>query len=138
MNDPLKARSIVLFDGFCNFCSASVLFIIRRDPGKRFLFAASQSPEGKSLIREYGIGKMSGQSIILISDRKIYMKSGAALRVARRLSGFWPAVYAFIILPPAFRDFFYDFFARNRYRLFGRREKCFVPHPGIRDRFIGT
>ena len=136
MSEPGKYKAIVLFDGFCNICSGLVLFIIRRDPGMHFMFAASQSTSGKKLLQEYGIAELTRHSIILIRDQKIYQKSGAMLRISRRLRGFWPLFYGFIILPQAFRDFFYDMIARNRYRFYRKRDQCFVPDTGIRSRFL--
>jgi len=136
MNKPGNSKDIVVFDGFCNFCSGSVLFIIRRDPGMYFRFVASQSPEGLNLVKELGIGELASHSIILVSKRKIYQKSDAALRIARRLRGLWPLFYGCIILPRPFRDLFYDLVARNRYRFYGMRNQCFVPDRAIRDRFL--
>lgn len=127
---------IVVFDGFCNFCSGSVQFIIRRDPGSNFRFAASQSPAGKKLLEQYGLGDLASRSIILIRDGKIYRRSGAVLRISRRMNGLWPAFYGFIIVPRFIRDFLYDLFARNRYRFYGMRDSCFLPDPGIRERFL--
>ena len=132
-----KDKSIVLFDGFCNFCSGSVRFIIRRDPGKHFLFAASQSAGGQNLIRDFGIGEMAEHSIVLISGHRIFSGSDAVLRIARKLRAPWPLLYAFIVVPRAIRDYFYGLFARNRYRLYGSRDECFLPDPGTRDRFLG-
>ena len=126
----------MLFDGYCNFCSRSVQFIIRRDPRRRFLFSAAQSPAGKKLSREYGIGELAEHSIILILDGKIYSKSGAALRIAVRLRFPWTLFGVFFIFPPAIRDPVYRLIARNRYRLYGKRQECFLPGPEIRERFL--
>ena len=136
MNKPGSEKDIVVFDGFCNFCSGSVLFIIRRDPGMHFRFVASQSPAGRHLVKKLGIGELASHSILLVSNHKIYHKSGAALRIARRLRGLWPIFYGCIVLPRAFRDFFYDVIARNRYRFYGMRDQCFIPDKSIRDRFL--
>ncbi len=137
MGSVEEEKSIVLFDGFCNFCSGSVLFIIRRDPAVHFRFAASQSPAGSELLRSHGIAEPVPHSIILVSNGKIYRKSNAALRIARRMKGLWPLVYGLIVLPRPVRDVFYDLIARNRYRLFGRKDQCFVPDRSVRERFLG-
>jgi predicted DCC family thiol-disulfide oxidoreductase YuxK len=100
------------------------------------MFAASQSPTGQILIRQYGILEMASYSIILISHGRVFIKSAAALKIARRLRGFWPLFYVFIILPRPFRDYIYELLARNRYRIYGKRKQCFIPDPGIRDRFL--
>jgi predicted DCC family thiol-disulfide oxidoreductase YuxK len=127
---------LILFDGFCNFCSRSVRFIIRRDPSGKFRFAASQSAKGEVLSHAYGLGKLPEHSIVLISEGKVYHRSSAALRIVRQLRACWPMMYAFIILPVPLRDAMYNLLSRNRYRLFGRREQCFVPDEKIRDRFL--
>jgi predicted DCC family thiol-disulfide oxidoreductase YuxK len=129
-------KDIVIFDGFCQFCSASVNFILRRDPEGHFAFAASQSPTGNMILNKLDLLNLAGHSILLLSGGKVYRKSSAALRIARKLKGIWPLFYGFIILPRPVRDFVYDLVARNRYRLFGKREECYVPQPGVRDRFI--
>ena len=136
MNDLTDHRYIVLFDGFCNFCSRSVQFIIKRDPHRYFLFSASQSPSGKKLLQEYSIGELAEHSIILVMKGRVYGKSGAALRIAVRLRFPWCLFGAFRILPPWVRDPLYGLIARNRYRLYGKRQECFLPGPEIRERFL--
>ena len=134
MNDRQR---IVIFDGYCNFCSKSVLFIIKRDRHARFVFAASQSYKGQRILKELGLMDLAAHSIVLIDRGRIYERSGAALLIARGLRGGWPLFYGFMIFPRGLRDFFYDHIARNRYRLFGTREHCFVPADEIKNRFIG-
>ena len=129
-------KGLVIFDGYCHFCSGSVQFIIRRDKRKYFTFVASQTAMGQKIIDQYRIGELAQHSMVLIEHGSIYRKSSAALRIARRLSGGWPLSYAGMILPRVLRDFLYDLIARNRYRLFGTRDRCFVPEPGIRERFL--
>jgi predicted DCC family thiol-disulfide oxidoreductase YuxK len=129
-------RGIIIFDGYCNFCSRSVLFIIRRDKKGYFTFAASQTATGQNIIEQYRLGELAQHSIVLIADGNVYRKSTAALRISRHLGGAWRLFYVCMIIPGSFRDFIYDLIARNRYRLFGMSDRCFVPEPGIRERFL--
>ncbi len=129
-------KGIILFDGYCNFCSRSVMFIIRRDKRRRFTFAPSQTSGGQKLIRKFRLGEMPQHSIVLIEQGNIYRKSTAALRIARHLKGAWRLFYAGMIIPERIRDGIYDLIARNRYRLFGRRNSCFMPEPQLMDRFL--
>jgi predicted DCC family thiol-disulfide oxidoreductase YuxK len=131
-----KDKAIVLFDGICNFCSSSVLFIIRRDPKGYFRFAALQTESGATLIKKHDINSDETESIILIDNNKVYYRSSAALRIARKLKGGWKLFYIAIIIPPFIRNFFYDIVARNRYCWFGKRDYCFVPEPSMKERFI--
>lgn len=125
---------IVLFDGVCNFCNSSVQFIINRDPTGKFRFASQQSEVGETLMARHGIA--GNDSIVYIENGKAFTKSSAALRIAKQLSGIWPACSAFTIIPPPIRDAVYDLIAKNRYRWFGKRDSCMIPPPSIRKRFL--
>ncbi|MCO5285378.1 MAG: DCC1-like thiol-disulfide oxidoreductase family protein [Chitinophagaceae bacterium] len=131
----MKSKSVVLFDGVCNLCNGFVQFIIRRDKKDRFRFASLQSPEGQELLSEFP-GNESLKTIILIEDGRIYKRSTAALRVARRLPGFWPAFYGLIIIPAPLRDYMYNIVARNRYRWFGKKQECMIPTPELKAKFL--
>jgi predicted DCC family thiol-disulfide oxidoreductase YuxK len=129
--------AVLLFDGVCNLCNASVLFVIDRDPGRRFAFASLQSPEAARLLAERGYLGMELDSVLLVEGRRVYERSTAALRVARRLTGAWPLLSVFLLVPRPLRDAVYDWVARNRYRWFGRQDACRVPAPELRARFLG-
>lgn len=127
---------IILFDGVCNLCHASVQFVIRRDPNKRFRFGTLQSEQGRQLLASYGLSAVGLTSIVLIDGGRAYMKSGAALRIAKRLDGLWPLLFACVIIPPVIRDALYDFVGNRRYRWFGTMDECWVPTEDLRDRFL--
>jgi predicted DCC family thiol-disulfide oxidoreductase YuxK len=130
------SRSIVLFDGVCNFCNRSVNWIIRRDKRRYFRFAALQSDVGGGLQQRYGLDPSALDTLVLIEGAKVYVKSTAALRIVRRLRWPWRVLYALVAVPRPVRDFAYDWFARRRYRWFGKREECMVPSPEVRKRFL--
>ncbi len=134
---PLEIMSaIILFDGVCNFCNGSVNFIIERDQEAYFKFAPLQSEIGQKLLDEHGINKMETDSVVLIEEGKAYVRTTAALRIARNLSGAWRWFYGFIVVPSFFRDIFYKLFAKYRYRMFGKQDACMMPTPEIRERFL--
>lgn len=128
----------ILFDGVCNLCNASINFIIDRDTNNSFQFAALQSESGQQLLKTHKvtIPPAGYDSLILISDGKVYKRSTAALKIASKLSGAWPLFYGFIILPVPVRDFFYNIISKNRYRLFGRTDSCRMPSPELARKFI--
>ncbi|GAB4379486.1 MAG: thiol-disulfide oxidoreductase DCC family protein [Calditrichia bacterium] len=129
-------NAIVLFDGICNLCNSSVDFIIRRDPGKRFRFVPLQSAVGKAFCEQFNIPAEAMDTLILIMHGRVYQRSTAALKIARMLSFPWPALSLLLIFPQRVRDFFYNLIAKNRYRLFGKRESCRIPTVDLRERFI--
>lgn len=127
---------LILFDGVCNFCCFWVQFLIRRDPDKRFHFAPLQSAVGQEIVKRLGMSTDNLTTMILVEGDRRYVKSSAALRIARRMRGLWPLLFIFIVIPAPIRDFFYDWVARNRYRWFGRQGSCMVPTPDVRERFL--
>ncbi len=130
-----SGNAIVLFDGVCHFCNRTVRFVVERDPKGFFQFASLQSPIGQSLVREHGLTP-DLSTVVLIENNKAYTRTTAVLRICRRLSGLWPLLYLFIIVPKMLRDGVYAAFARYRYRWFGRYDICPVPEPPLRRRFL--
>jgi predicted DCC family thiol-disulfide oxidoreductase YuxK len=125
-------RPVILFDGVCNLCTGSVQFVIERDSRKRFRFASLQSPVAERLLGQ----RDDLESMILVQDGKTYRKSGAALRIARQLDGLWPLLALFLVVPRFLRDAVYDWIGRRRYRMFGKRDTCWVPRPELAERFL--
>lgn len=133
--DPLD-HPVILFDGVCNLCNGSVLFIIKRDPKSQFYFAALQSDFGNKQLKNFGLPATELNSVLLIKGGTLYQKSNAALEIAKHLSGLWPALYIFKIIPPFLRDGIYTWIARNRYRWFGKKDTCMIPTPELKSRFL--
>lgn len=131
----MVAETVIFFDGVCNLCNASVQFVIARDSKNYFKFAALQSDLAVSKLANYSLQVKQGDSFVLLENGKVYEQSTAALRVAKRLNGLWPLLYAFIVVPPFIRNWVYKFIARNRYKWFGKQESCWVPTPELRSRF---
>ena len=128
--------AIVLFDGVCNFCNATINFVIEHDKAGYFKFAPLQSEMGEELMAKHCIDRVETDSVILVENGKAFTHSGAALRIAKRLDGIWSWAYALIVIPRPLRDLAYRLFAKQRYRLFGRRDACMMPTPEIRARFL--
>lgn len=129
-------KRIVLFDGACHFCDASVQFIIQRDPATHFYFTSLQSEVGKQLKKQFSISE-DEDSVVLIEKNKVYTKSSAALHIAKKLDGLWHLLFLFILIPRPIRDSVYQYVARNRYKWFGKKEaSCTLPSPEIRNRFL--
>lgn len=135
-NSSIVNQDILLFDGVCNLCNSSVNFIIDHDPKGHFKFAALQSDFGQKKLEELGYNQEEFDSLVLLSNGQVYKKSSAALRIAKKLTGLYPLLYAFIIIPPFIRHGVYDIIARNRYKWWGKRDSCRMPTPELRARFV--
>lgn len=132
-----EAHGVVLFDGTCAFCERSVSFIATRDEAAYFRFGASQNAAGKALLATFGESRESTRSLILIEDGRMYRKSTAVLRIARRLPRPWSLAAAFLVVPRPLRDAAYSVVAAVRHRIAGRSNACEIPPPEIRARLIG-
>ncbi|MGR7943562.1 thiol-disulfide oxidoreductase DCC family protein [Paenibacillus sp. M.A.Huq-81] len=130
------AKSIVLIDGECQMCQTITRFLVKHDRHFRFAFAALQSEAGQNLLQHHGLNQAVWDSFVLIENGGLHIKSGAALRVAKRLGGWWSFLYVFIIVPAPIRDYVYEWVARNRYRWFGRTDACLMPTKEVMSRFL--
>lgn len=127
---------VILFDGVCNLCNASVQFIIRHDKKQIFRFAALQSAFGQRVIENFNLTDKNIDSVILFENNSVQLKSDAALSIAKQLGGIYSLLYVFIVVPKFIRNSVYDFIARNRYRWFGKQESCMIPTPELKRLFI--
>ncbi len=135
-DDP---RPLVLFDGVCNLCNATVQWVIERDAGGVFSFASLQSEAALHALERAGETITLSElpdSIVLVDQIGIHIRSAAIMGIARRL-GFPHSMLGLgRLLPRPMRDAIYRFIARNRYRWFGRRDTCMVPTPDLAARFL--
>jgi predicted DCC family thiol-disulfide oxidoreductase YuxK len=127
---------VVLFDGECNLCTASVQFIIRHERRARFHFAALQSETGRQLCQRHGLDPKGLESVVLVHRDGVRLRSDAALEIAGELGGAWGWLAVLRVIPRPLRDWFYGVAARNRHRWFGRSETCLTPCNDLRQRFL--
>jgi predicted DCC family thiol-disulfide oxidoreductase YuxK len=127
---------IILFDGVCNFCNSAVNFVIKRDKNSILKFTTLQNGIAHQLLAHQKIPANDLSSFVFIENEKIYTRSTAALRVCKYLTGLWPLMYGFIIVPKFIRDGIYNWIAKNRYRWFGKKEECMIPTPQIKAKFL--
>jgi predicted DCC family thiol-disulfide oxidoreductase YuxK len=128
-------KLVILYDGVCNLCSATVTFILRVDYRKRFRFAALQSRAGSRLRKQYNLGEHL-YSVILIDKGKVYDKSTAVLMIVQHLGFPWRLFSLLRHFPRRHRDRFYAYIARKRYNWFGTRDRLRLDSPGFKNRFL--
>ena len=129
-------KSIILFDGVCNLCNASVNFVIKHDKKKQFLFASFQSDAAKEILLQFNLKNLNEETVILVENNKFYDKSTAALKIAKQLNDGFKVLYGFIIVPKFLRDWIYSLIANHRYNWFGKRESCMIPSLELKNRFL--
>jgi predicted DCC family thiol-disulfide oxidoreductase YuxK len=126
---------VILYDGVCVFCSRWVRFVATRDVVRRFRFTAIQSTYGTRLAQAFGIDPEDPDTNAVIHGGKVSFKSDAALTVLSNLPG-WSWVRVLFAIPKPLRDAVYNLVARNRYRIFGKYDACFMPDADLKSRVM--
>jgi predicted DCC family thiol-disulfide oxidoreductase YuxK len=126
---------VILFDGVCNLCSASVRFVLAHDKDDVFRFASLQSETGRELAKDHG-ARIDLSTFYLLENGVVYERSDAWLRIMARLGKPWSILAVFCLVPRYIRDLAYDLIGRNRYQWFGKKESCDLPDPEQRHKFI--
>jgi predicted DCC family thiol-disulfide oxidoreductase YuxK len=129
-------RPIILFDAECVLCSRNAQFVLAHDREGRFRLASMQGEVGAGLYRKYGMDPRNPDTILLIEGDRVRRDSDAVLRIYEGLGFPWRAASVLRLVPAFLRDPVYRWVARNRYRLFGKRETCWVAPPEYRDRLL--
>lgn len=124
---------IVFYDGDCGLCHGFVQFIVARDRRRRFRFAPLQGPTAARLIPSLAVAP---STVVLKDDRGIHLRSEASLRVLARLGGPWAFAAVLRVLPVRLRDAVYNLIAARRLNWFGHADRCVLPVPHERTRFL--
>ncbi len=127
---------VVLFDGVCNLCNASVNWIIDHDPKDQFRFASLQSDWAKLRLGDKVLQPDYMDSVVFDNNGELLFRSEAAISILRNLGGVFSIAVVLLIVPAFIRDFFYRLVARNRYAWFGKRDNCRVPTPELKNKFL--
>ncbi|WP_060873400.1 thiol-disulfide oxidoreductase DCC family protein [Myroides odoratus] len=132
-----KNKKIVLFDGVCNLCDNVVNKVIAADRQDQFRFTSLDSELGQQILQQIGVDRAQTDSIVLyIPGEAYYVKSQAALMIAKYLGGWYTLLTFFLILPTKLADSLYDYIAKNRYKWYGKKDQCMIPSESIRKKFL--
>lgn len=132
-----KNKKIILFDGVCNLCDATVQFIIKRDKNDIFRFVALQSDLGQEIIKYINVDTSRTDSIILYEPgHAYYYKAEAAIKIASEIGGLYSLLRIFSILPDWLSNSVYDYVAKNRYKWYGKKDACMIPTPKMKAKFL--
>lgn len=132
----MENRPIIVFDAECLLCSANAQFVLNHDHEGRFLLASMQGEVGSALYRRFGIDPTDPDTLIVVEGDRVRRDSDAILAIWGGLGWPWRAGAIFRLVPRLLRDLVYRYVARNRYRLFGKRNTCWLPDPAFRDRML--
>jgi len=132
-----RDKKIILFDGVCNLCNASVQFVIKHDTKDLFRFIPLQSDLGQKILNHIGINRQNTDSIVLYEPGKAYFyKAEAALKIVSEFGGMYKLLNIFSLFPKFICDAIYDYIAKNRYRWYGKQDVCMMPNPELATKFL--
>ncbi|MGC1631526.1 MAG: DCC1-like thiol-disulfide oxidoreductase family protein [Gelidibacter sp.] len=130
-------KQLILFDGVCNLCEASVQYVIKHDKDDVFRYTALQSEVGQQIIKKFNIDNAQMDSILLYAPEKgISYKSTAALKIASKLGFPRNLMSVFLTVPAFLRNWVYDYIAKNRYQWYGKKDECMIPTPELKSKFL--
>lgn len=130
---------VLLYDGACGFCGATILFVLKRDRRGILRFASLSSPYADRVLAAHPETRRIDSIVWLEpADDHPLTRSAAGLRVAAYLGGFWRLALILWILPRPIRDWGYDIVARHRHLLTRGSPRCVTPPPEERYRFLDT
>jgi len=126
---------VIYFDGVCNLCNRSVQLTLKWEQEPRFYFASLQGAAGARAME--AVGSQQAESVILQMDGVYYTEAEAAYRIARELRApmRWLAIL-YKVFPRSASNALYRWVAKNRYRMFGKRDTCMIPDESLKSRFL--
>lgn len=131
IQDSLKAKNLVFFDGVCHLCNGFVDAVISRDKKHKLLFAPLQGDTALGLLAPHD--RESLETVVFYEKGKTYHRSAAVIRILATLGGVFKLFLLALVIPGPIRDVLYKLVARNRYSWFGKREFCRLPTPQERS-----
>ncbi len=137
MHKKQESKPLLLFDGVCNLCNASVQKVIKIDPQGKIQFASLQSDLGQELLEKSELPGEDFDTVILVEGDRYYNRSDVPLRIFKTIGGGWKLLYYIgKVVPKPLRDTLYNIVAKNRYRIWGKQEFCMIPSPELKERFL--
>jgi predicted DCC family thiol-disulfide oxidoreductase YuxK len=137
ISDLPKEKKIILFDGVCNLCNASVQYVIKHDKKDIFRFVALQSELGQKMVKHIGIDVTKIDSFVLYEPGiAYYLKAEAAFKIAATLNRLYPFLYIFTVFPKSLTNIVYNYIAKNRYKWYGKKDSCMIPKPELKAKFL--
>ena len=116
---------IVIFDGMCNLCDATVNHLQRYDTERKLRYIPFQGEEGSGLLLNHGVVESPDSVYVITPTGDLFTEDSAIIFLFRLLGGWHkPLAYLIQAVPRLVRRPVYRWMSRNRYAIFGKRETC--------------
>lgn len=114
----------------------SVQAVLALDRHGVIRFTPIQSPYGRRLAIAHGLDPDTPDSFLFLDQGRPLAKTAAIGALLRRMPAPWRWLAVVDRLPRRMTDAAYDWIAAHRYRLMGKKDRCMVPTPAQRARFV--
>lgn len=133
-----RQPEFLFYDGHCGLCHRAVKFVLKHDTtGEAFRFAPLQGATFSAMVPAAERESLPDSIVVRTAAGALLVRSAAFIHILQRLGGGWRVLAAILaVVPRGLRDAAYDFVARVRYRIFGRRDDvCPIVPADLRKRF---
>ena len=128
-----KFNEIIIFDGNCVLCSSFYKWLLKNDKKNCFLFTNTQS---EFYSKNSNIDKSKDSIIVILNNNKIIYESDAVDYIFKKTKTQLAIRILISIFPKFISNFFYKIVAKNRYKIFGKKDSCYVPTKEELKKFI--
>ena len=135
IDELIEHHHIVIYDGVCGFCDASIQFILDQEPSKKLRFVSFQSETGQQIMAKFNL-EINLDTIILVEKGIIRQKAKAFLSILTYVESSYQYISYLKIIPAFINDIFYDIIAKYRYKIMGKVDQCRLLTPTERSFFL--
>jgi predicted DCC family thiol-disulfide oxidoreductase YuxK len=115
---------IVYYDGVCGLCDGFVELLVKLDKNKKLKFSSLQGKSGRSLLNKLNLDLEEFDTVLFKVNDQVYTKSTAVFKIINSIGGIIKLFLVFNLLPRRFNDWIYSKIAKNRFKIFGKLDKC--------------
>lgn len=135
IDELIEAHTIVIYDGVCGFCDASIQFVLDQKPSQQLRFVSFQSETGQQIMAKFGL-EINLDTIILVEKGIVYQKAKAFLSILTYVESSYRFASYLRFIPSFISNVFYDIIAKYRYKIMGKVQQCRLLSPTERQFFL--
>ena len=126
-------KDIIVFDGVCILCSKFFRWVLKNDRINIFRFTNIQS---NFYLKNKKINKSIDSILVITKNEEILYESDAVNYILKKINRLLLVRFLIIITPNLISNFFYRIIAKNRYKIFGKKDSCYIPTEEELKKFI--
>ena len=119
-----RKELVVYYDGVCGLCDFFVNILIKIYSKGILKFSSLQGNSGQKLLSNLTFDKKELDTVLFRTNDQVYTRSTAVFKIIKSIGGIWRLFLLFDLLPTSFNDFIYRKISINRYKLFGKLDRC--------------